>query len=50
MANNTGIKYGGRQKGTPNKATARLREAFTDLLEDNMGIQTKWQKRSLRRR
>ena len=37
MANNTGIKYGGRQKGTPNKATARLREAFTDLLEDNMG-------------
>jgi len=35
MANNTGIKYGGRQKGTPNKATARLREAFTELLEDN---------------
>ena len=33
MANNTGIKYGGRQKGTPNKATARLREAFTELLE-----------------
>jgi len=28
MANNTGIKYGGRQKGTPNKSTARLREAF----------------------
>jgi hypothetical protein len=37
MANNTGIKYGGRQKGTPNKATATLREAFTELLEDNMG-------------
>ena len=37
MANNTGIKYGGRQKGTPNKATVRLREAFTELLEDNMG-------------
>jgi len=37
MANNTGIKYGGRQRGTPNKATARLREAFTELLEDNMG-------------
>ena len=37
MANNTGIKYGGKQKGTPNKATARLREAFTELLEDNMG-------------
>ena len=37
MANNTGIKYGGRQRGTTNKATARLREAFTDLLEGNMG-------------
>jgi len=36
MANNTGIKYGGRQRGTPNKLTARLREAFTELLEDNM--------------
>lgn len=36
MANNTEIKYGGRQKGTPNKTTARLREAFTELLEDNM--------------
>ena len=37
MANNTGIKYGGRKKGTANKATTRLREAFTGLLEDNMG-------------
>ena len=37
MANNTGIKYGGRQKGTANKSTARLREAFTGLLEGNMG-------------
>ena len=36
MANNTGIKYGGRQKGTANKATAWLIEAFTELLEDNM--------------
>ena len=35
--NNTGIKYGGREKGTANKATARLREAFTELLEGNMG-------------
>jgi hypothetical protein len=24
MANNTGIKFGGRQKGTANKATARI--------------------------
>ena len=37
MANNTGIKFGGRKKGTPNKASARLREAFTELLEGNMG-------------
>ena len=37
MANKTGMKYGGRIKGTANKATARLREAFTDLLEGNMG-------------
>ncbi|MDB4107037.1 hypothetical protein N9595_01020 [Bacteroidia bacterium] len=37
MANNTGIKYGGRQKRTANKATARLRETFTELLEGNMG-------------
>ena len=37
MANNTGSNYGGRQKGTPNKVTARLRQAFTELLEDNMG-------------
>ena len=37
MTNNTGIKYGGRQKGTANKATAKLREAFTELLEDDMG-------------
>ena len=36
MANNTGIKYGGRKKGTANKATTRLREAFTELLEGNM--------------
>ena len=37
MAYNTGINYRGRQKGTANKATVRLREAFTDLLEGNMG-------------
>ncbi|MDA8930066.1 hypothetical protein N9J07_01645 [Bacteroidia bacterium] len=37
MAYNTDINYRGRQKGTANKATARLIEAFTELLEDNMG-------------
>ena len=25
MANTTGLKYGGRQKGTPNKLTKELR-------------------------
>jgi hypothetical protein len=28
-------KTGGRTKGTPNKATAELRERFTSLLESN---------------
>lgn len=28
-------KTGGRAKGTPNKATAELRERFTSLLESN---------------
>ena len=36
MGINTGIKYGGRQKGTPNKATKALREAYSDLLENNI--------------
>jgi hypothetical protein len=33
--NNTKQKFGGRAKGTPNKATAELRERFTSLLESN---------------
>jgi hypothetical protein len=33
--NNTKKKFGGRTKGTPNKATAELRERFTSLLESN---------------
>ena len=36
MANNTGIKFGGREKGTPNKGTAELREAYTELLQNNI--------------
>tara|TARA_Y100000768_G_C23709472_1_gene555073 strand:- start:329 stop:568 length:240 start_codon:yes stop_codon:yes gene_type:complete len=32
MANNTGKKYGGRQKGTPNKMTKELRSVLKDLL------------------
>lgn len=30
-----GQKYGGRQKGTPNKLTSDLRGFITQLLEDN---------------
>ncbi len=30
------MKYGGRQKGTPNKATRALREAYSDLLVNNI--------------
>ena len=33
--NNTKQKFGGRTKGTPNKATAELRQRFTSLLESN---------------
>ena len=32
MANTTGIKYGGRQKGTPNKLTKELRSVLKDVL------------------
>lgn len=53
MANNTGIKYGGRQEGTANKATARIRDTFAELLEGNMeeykNSSIKWQKIILRR-
>ena len=31
------VKSGGRIKGTPNKETARIRNAFSDLLESNLG-------------
>ena len=27
-----GVRYGGRQKGTPNKATASIREAVDNVL------------------
>jgi hypothetical protein len=32
MANTTGVKYGGRQKGTPNRMTKELRVVLKDLL------------------
>ena len=32
MANTTGVKYGGRQMGTPNKLTKELRSVLKDVL------------------
>ena len=32
MANTTGVKYGGRQKGTPNRMTKELRFVLKDVL------------------
>ena len=32
MANTTGKKFGGRQKGTPNKCTAQTKALLTDLI------------------
>ena len=37
MANNTGRKYGGRKKSLSNKGSVELREAFTELLQCNIG-------------
>lgn len=36
MANTTGMKFGGRQKGTPNKVTLDLRNMILDVV-DRMG-------------
>lgn len=35
-------KKGGRTKGTPNKTTNKIREAFTKLVEDNLENMTTW--------
>lgn len=34
--NNTGLKYGGRSKGTPNKATNEIREYYQLLINNNL--------------
>ena len=36
MANTTGKKYGGRQKGTPNKLTKELRTLLKDIMYDEL--------------
>lgn len=35
MANTTGKKFGGRQKGSPNRTTKEIRNLFQQLLETN---------------
>lgn len=34
MANNTGKKFGGRQKGTPNKVKSQTKKFLEQLIED----------------
>ena len=36
MANNTGQKFGGRTKGTPNRNTDEIRQNFQQLIENNL--------------
>ena len=36
MANMTGKKFGGREKGTPNKLTKELRSALKDVLYEEI--------------
>ena len=36
MANTTGKKFGGRQKGTPNKLTKELRSVLKDLIHKEL--------------
>ena len=37
-----GQKTGGRKKGTPNKSTVEIREAYQKLVEGNLENMTKW--------
>jgi hypothetical protein len=36
MANTTGVKYGGRQKGTPNRLTKELRTILKEALHKEL--------------
>jgi hypothetical protein len=36
MANTTGIKHGGRQKGTPNKLTKELRSIMKEVIYNEL--------------
>lgn len=37
MANTTGIKFGGREAGTPNKISDELRQVVKSFIEKNIG-------------
>lgn len=36
MANNTGIKHGGRKKGTPNRVTKEMRVVLKNLIHSEL--------------
>ena len=36
MANNTGQKFGGRTRGTPNRTTTEIRQNFQLIIENNL--------------
>ena len=38
MANTTGIKHGGRKKGTPNRMTKELRSVLKDVMHQEIEI------------
>lgn len=42
MANTTGKKFGGRKKGTPNKTTKEIRNAFQLIIDNNLNNIDKW--------
>ena len=37
MANTTGNKYGGRQKGTPNRMTKEIRSLLKEIIFEELG-------------
>ena len=38
MANSTGIKHGGRKKGTPNRLTRELRDVLKDVVYQELSL------------
>ena len=38
MANSTGIKHGGRQKGTPNRLTREVRDILKDVVYQELSL------------